>query len=200
MTRIRNTTSQLRQTGLTIVELMITLAVLAILLAIAIPSFEGLIASTRVSNATNELLAALAQTRSEAIRRGQRVTMCMSANGVQCTNAGNWDQGWIIFSDATRAGNVANVDAGETIILNNRVNFPGITIQGAPALPRYISFSSDGQSRTLAGVIQAGNIEVCSTSTALSDNNRARRLLINGSGQVIMTQPANINNGCPTPP
>lgn len=189
-----------RQAGLTMIELLITLAVLAIVLAIGIPSFEGLLASTRVTNATNELLSAFAQTRSEAIRRGQRVTMCISANGIQCTNAGNWEQGWIIFSDATRAGNVANVDAGEVIIQNNRVSLAGITIQGAAALPRYISFSSDGQSRTLAGAIQAGNIEVCSTSTALSDNNRARRLLINGSGQVIMTQPANITIACPTPP
>lgn len=189
-----------RQAGLTMIELLITLAVLAVVLAIGIPSFEGLLASTRVTNATNELLSAFAQTRSEAIRRGQRVTMCISANGIQCTNAGNWEQGWIIFSDATRAGNVANVDAGEVIIQNNRVSLAGITIQGAAALPRYISFSSDGQSRTLAGAIQAGNIEVCSTSTALSDNNRARRLLINGSGQVIMTQPANITIACPTPP
>jgi len=188
------------QAGLTMIELLITLAVLAIVLAIGVPSFEGLLASTRVTNATNELLSAFAQTRSEAIRRGQRVTMCMSANGIQCTNAGNWDQGWIIFSDATRAGNVANVDAGEVIIQNSRVSFAGITIQGAAALPRYVSFSSDGQSRTLAGATQTGNIEVCSTSSSLSDNNRARRLQINGSGQVVMTQPANINVACPTPP
>ena len=193
-------THQPRQDGLTMIELMITLAVLAVLLAIGIPSFEGLVASTRVTNATNELLSAFAQARSEAIRRGQRVTICISANGAQCTNAGNWEQGWIIFSDATRAGNVANLDAGETIIHNNRVSLAGTTIQGAAALPRYISFSSDGQSRTLAGAIQAGNIEVCSSSSSLSDNNRARRLLINASGQVIMTQPANINIGCPPPP
>ena len=75
MTRIRNITSQLRQAGLTMIELLLTLAVLAILLAVAIPSFEALIASTRVTNATNELLSALAQTRPEAIRRRQRVSM-----------------------------------------------------------------------------------------------------------------------------
>lgn len=200
MTCTTHIARRLRQTGLTMIELLITLAVLAILLAIGIPSFEGLMASTRVTNTTNELLSAFAQTRSEAIRRGQRVTICISANGIQCTNAGNWEQGWIIFSDATRAGNVANVDAGEIVIHNNRVSLTGITIQGAAALPRYISFSSDGQSRTLAGAIQTGNIEVCSTSSALSDNNRARRLQINASGQVVMTQPANINIGCPPPP
>lgn len=197
MTRVRNTSSQLRQTGLTIVELMITLAVLAILLAIAIPSFEGLIASTRVTNATNELLSALAQTRSEAIRRGQRVTICVSANSNQCTNAGTWSQGWIIFRDAARTGIVATP---QDILHVGNATANNIVIQGAAALPRYISFSSDGQSRTLAGATQTGNIEVCSTSTSLSDNNRARRLLINGSGQVVMTQPANINNGCPIPP
>jgi type IV fimbrial biogenesis protein FimT len=200
MTHISHNLARARQAGFTMVELLITLTVFAILLAIAIPSFQGLIASTRVTNGTNELLAALAQTRSEAIRRGLRVTMCMSANGLQCTNAGNWDQGWIIFTDTTRGGATANVDAGETIIYNSRVSFPNITIQGSAALPRYVSFSSDGQSRTMAGVVQTGNIEICSTSTSLSDNNRARRLQINGSGQVVMTQPANITNACPTPP
>lgn len=197
MTRIRNITSRLRQAGLTMIELLITLAVLAILLAIAIPSFEALIASTRVTNATNELLSALAQTRSEAIRRGQRVSMCMSANNTQCSNAGTWSQGWIIFRDAARTGVVATP---QDILHVGSTSANNILIQGAAALPRYISFSADGQSRTLAGVIQTGNIEVCSTSTALSDNNRARRLLINGSGLVVMTQPANITIACPPPP
>ncbi|WP_295006742.1 GspH/FimT family pseudopilin [uncultured Dechloromonas sp.] len=199
MTCTTHIAHRLRQTGLTMIELLITLAVLAILLAIGIPSFEGLLASTRVTNATNELLSAFAQTRSEAIRRGQRVTICISANGAQCTNAGNWNQGWIIFRDAARTGIVATP---ADILHVSSATANNIVIQGSAALPRFISFSSDGQSRTLAGAIQAGNIEVCSTSSALSDNNRARRLQINGSGQVIMTQPQNpgIPIGCPTPP
>lgn len=200
MTRFRPHLSRPWQQGLTMVEMMITLAIMAILLAVAIPSFQGLIASTRLTSLTNEFITALTQAKSDAVRRGTRVTICMSANGNQCNNAGSWDQGWIIFTDTTRAGNVANVDAGETILHVYRGGQAGIVIQGQAALPRYISFSSDGQSRTLVGAVQAGTIEVCSTSTALADDERARDLQINASGQVVLTRPIGINNGCPPPP
>jgi len=62
--------------GFSLVELMVTIAVLAILLAIGIPSFASLIASNRLTSATNELVAALQTARTEAIRRNVRVTVC----------------------------------------------------------------------------------------------------------------------------
>ena len=59
--------------GFTLVELMVTISVLAVLMAVGIPSFQGVIASSRVTTATNDFMATLAQARSNAIRRGGRV-------------------------------------------------------------------------------------------------------------------------------
>ncbi|MBS1144612.1 MAG: prepilin-type N-terminal cleavage/methylation protein [Proteobacteria bacterium] len=196
-----------KQSGVTLVELVIAIAIFAILLAMAVPSFESLIASTRVSTTTNDLLAALAQARSEAIRRGQRVTICASANGAQCANAGSWNQGWIIFTDGIPMGlpNAAPpnaiVDNGETILSVAPATPANIAIQGQAAVGQYVSFASNGQSRTIANATQTGTIEVCTTSQTISDLRRARDLIISASGQVIMQSPTlnPIPNNCPNP-
>ena len=69
--------------GLTLIELMVTLSVLAILATLAVPSFQRQIAAARLSEASNELLLATARARTEAIRLGQRVTVCKSSNGAK---------------------------------------------------------------------------------------------------------------------
>lgn len=63
--------------GVTLIELMVTVAVLAIVLGIGVPSFRGLILQQRISSSANEVLAGLASTRSEAIRRNTRFRFCL---------------------------------------------------------------------------------------------------------------------------
>ena len=190
----------LGQRGFTLTELMITLVVFAILLGIAIPSFESTIASSRLSAATNDLLGSLAHARSEAIRRGQRVTVCVSADGTTCAANGGWGQGWISFLDTTRAGAIASVDNANEVLLGSRAALPaGIMIQGNANAAQYVSFGSNGQSLSMAGATQVGTIRVCSTSTGLSDDKRARSLVINGAGRVTSQTINGIANLCPAP-
>ena len=190
------------QSGFTLIELIITLSILTILVTLAVPSFQNLIASSRISTTTNDFHASLAYARSEAIRRGQRVTVCVSTDGVQCALGGNWEQGWISFIDSTRVmGNpLATVDAGEVVLQVSPAAATGILIQGQAPVSQYVSFSADGQSRTMAGGIQTGTIEICSTSTALSNDTRARDLALNASGLVILRTILGITNTCPPPP
>lgn len=187
------------QTGLTLVELMITLVVLAIILAIAIPSFENTIASSRLAGVTNDLNGSLALARSEAIRRGQRVTVCNSNDGQQCAAAGNWGSGWIVFVDTTRAGNTANVENNEIIIRTASAVPAGIVVNGNANVAQYVSFSSDGQARLMNGAGQSGTLRVCSTSTSLDDNRRARNLPLSMAGLVTMQTVNGVPNGCPAP-
>jgi type IV fimbrial biogenesis protein FimT len=86
--------------GFTLIEMMITIVVLAILLGIAVPSFRNASLSGQLRSAANDFIATANFARSEAIKRGTPVTMCVSADGSSCA-AGGWEQGWIVLSGTT---------------------------------------------------------------------------------------------------
>jgi len=91
--------------GVTLVELMVTIAVAAILLAVAVPGFLQIVQSNRLTSATNEFMAAINFARSEAIKRGQSVWLCKTADGAACTLSGNeWETGWMAFLDTNKDG------------------------------------------------------------------------------------------------
>ena len=99
--------------GFTLVELMVVLAIVAILASLATPSFASLIQSTLMSSNVNTFLADMRFARSESIRRGGGVVMCRSdapeaANPVCGSDAGpgarGWVSGWIIFHDLDNDG------------------------------------------------------------------------------------------------
>lgn len=131
-----------RNRGFTLVELMIAITVLAVLAAIAFPNFQGTIRSNRVSTATNELIAALALARSEAIKNTRGAGVCPSDTGTGC--GGAWSQGWIVWSDAN--GNGA-FDAGETILRYGQAS-PKIVASAADGNP--IAFDARGLRRASA--------------------------------------------------
>ncbi|MEP6635054.1 MAG: GspH/FimT family pseudopilin [Luteimonas sp.] len=81
--------------GFTLIELMVVIAIVAILLAFALPSFEGTMRSNRVGTATNELMASFSLARSEAVRSARGGSVCASADGSIC--GGTWNNGWIVM-------------------------------------------------------------------------------------------------------
>ncbi len=103
--------SKQHNVGFTLVELMITLAVAAILATAAVPSFMSMIASNRVTSASNELVTALNLAKSEAVRSGQDTVLCKSGDGVGC--GGAWSDGWLLFNDANGDGKKGD---GEQVI------------------------------------------------------------------------------------
>ncbi len=102
-----------KQTGLTLVELLVTLAVATIVLAAGVVGFRGLVAQTRMSNAANSLIGHLQLARSEAIKRGVPVAVCPSSDGKTCL-AGDpviWTHGYIVVAMDRCTGGSSCVDA-----------------------------------------------------------------------------------------
>jgi type IV fimbrial biogenesis protein FimT len=92
--------------GFTIIELMVTIAVVSVLLSLAVPAFTDIVRNTRISNQTNLVVGALQYARSESATRGIPVSICAAnAQRTDCVTPGatatNWSNGWLIFTDRT---------------------------------------------------------------------------------------------------
>lgn len=86
--------------GFTLVELMVTIAIAAILLAMAVPSFTQLLANTREASAANSLVNAFQYARNTALRTGEPVTVCptASASAAACSASTDWNSGWGVIA------------------------------------------------------------------------------------------------------
>ncbi|SNS31996.1 type IV fimbrial biogenesis protein FimT [Noviherbaspirillum humi] len=126
--------------GLTMVEMLITVAVVAILLGVAVPAFHALIARQRIAAATSDLHAAILLARSEAIKRGQRVDLAPVGKD------GDWGAGWAVFIDVNRNG-VA--DAGDTVIQQHGALTPPLGLASAFTDSRrnYLAYQGSGRTR-----------------------------------------------------
>jgi type IV fimbrial biogenesis protein FimT len=105
--------------GFTIIELMVTVSLVAVLLGLAIPAFTDVIRNNRIANQTNAVVGALHYARGESATRGMPVSICArdattrDATRPTCLQASatatNWANGWIIFTD--RAGEIGELDS-----------------------------------------------------------------------------------------
>lgn len=87
------------QSGFTLVELLITITVASLLIAAALPAFDGLRREQMLRGAQHEFLATLHHAKQAAITKNRRVSLCPSADGAQCLKKGSWHRGWLIFVD-----------------------------------------------------------------------------------------------------
>jgi len=164
--------------GFTLIELLVTLAVVAVLLALAAPSFRVLVTSTSLTSQANEFLAALNFTRSEAVKRNVRVTMCKSTSGTACTTNGGWQQGWIIFVDGTD-GVVGVVDASDSVLRVRGALSGGNTLIGQAAVASLISYMPNGMAA------QYGRWDLCGLDQTVAGRDIT---LSSGSGYPAVTK------------
>lgn len=88
--------------GITLLELLVTLAIAAILIGLAVPSMVSFTKSKRNLAVQDNLTASFSYTRSEALTRGEPVAICASDDNDTCT--GTWADGWIVFQDDNADG------------------------------------------------------------------------------------------------
>jgi type IV fimbrial biogenesis protein FimT len=149
--------------GFTLVELLVSMAVLAALTAVAIPNLVQFGREARMSMLSNQFLADLANARSEAIKRGRRVVLCKSPDGVACTSSGHWSQGWLVFEDTNNNG---LREAAETRISVVEAQPPGWMVKGTFSGAHYVSYHPIGRSQLVSGAMQGGTLTICRTTAS----------------------------------
>ncbi len=135
-----------RTHGVSLIELVVTLAILAILAAVAAPSFITTLQGARISNGVNAMVGDLQLARSEAIQRGLPVSVCESADGSTCAAVNAWQHGWIVFADDNGSG---ARDEGEPLLRVRSALSGGTTFTSAQNASA-ITYGRDGFARNLA--------------------------------------------------
>lgn len=166
--------------GFTVVELLVVLAVAAILLGTAVPSLLAVSRSVKLSSATNSLFSSLVLARSEAAKRHARVALCKSADGSVCAKSGGWEQGWIIFHDANNNG---LREDGEQIVRHVQAMPRDMRLSGNLNVATYVSYAPTGETKLASGAFQAGTITLCNAS---SQGGAARQIVLSAAGRPRM--------------
>ncbi len=168
--------------GFTLVELLVVLAVGSILLAIAVPGYAFLVNAGRLATVTNDLVTALHLARSEAVKRGTRVTVCKTGNAgtpmPACDATANWHEGWLVFVDD---GTPGVIDTGDVMLrVQDTVHSAAIITTGVN-YSRYVSYLPNGGSRGLT--LPNGTIQICVSGNRrdIIINNMGRPRLFSGS-------------------
>jgi len=172
------------QSGFTLVELMVTLAVGATLVGLAVPGIRDFIRNNRLSGGVNDMLHSLQVARTEAIKRQNgNVVWCGTANPSAANPTCDYATlaGWIVFQDTN--GNWQH-DANEPVIERHDVLDSSITVK-TDAADRIVSYSPSGFANPAGARSPVGTILLCDSRgvVAAGSNSTARALFISATGR-----------------
>ncbi len=165
----------------TLVELVVALAIAAALAMLAVPAFHDWLAAYQLANHAKHLAESMTRARTEAIRRGDRVNLCKSADRQHCADDGRWDAGFVVYVDVDHDGRVG---ADEPLLGIDGPAPRGITIEANRPLEDYVSYTSLGRARMLNGALQMGTFTVCRSGQ------RALLVVLANSGRVRVERTA----------
>lgn len=175
------------QSGFTLLELMVVLAIAGVLFAVGIPAMGNFIRNSRITSAANDVMAALHFARSEAVKRRQPVTLCTSTSAVTdanptCANS-PFLTGWIAFVDLNQSG---QRDAGELVLLQHEAMNTQITARSSvtPFQVTYLlnGFALNPNAAQLVLCDERGNVPAAGELSA------ARGILVSVTGRAGVTR------------
>lgn len=167
-----------RSGGFTIVELLVTMAVLAIVLGLAVPSFNDMMLASKLRSVASEFAMSSRLARSEARNRNRDITLCVSTDGQTCTG-GAWTDGWIVFEDEDGDGAIDAANDREKLIHR------GARAPNGFALTEASAASSIMFSRTNFGGVPAD----LTVSRVAPPDPRKHRVCISATGSTSVKNP-----------
>ncbi|MHB1248389.1 MAG: GspH/FimT family pseudopilin [Polaromonas sp.] len=183
---------RLRMNGFSLIELMVVMVMVAILAAIAAPSFTVLLQNNRLAAASSALQVSLSLARSEAVKRGADARVTVAANGA----VGTWTNGWTVFVDRTTNANLGLGPAADSATVTR------LEVAGPPSAPvsfdqtfgalNYFSYNGQGRmiDATGAGVVNRSFWFFYGTSQKFC-------LIVNNTGRVRAAR-ADSSASCPS--
>ena len=172
--------------GFTLIELMVTLALVAVMMALAAPSFITFQRNSELTSTANSFLASLSAARAEAMKRQLR-TFVIPVDG------SNWSSGWVVFVDVnSNVSTTALSKDGSDIELSRIENLPSsITIDTTSATSfvhsgvKYVMFNGTGFMSLIGGGFPSGGAD----SLDFSNGSETRRVLASTAGRVRVCKP-----------
>lgn len=165
------------QAGITLIELVITVAILAILAGIAAPAFGQLAASQRMTTAVHTYMTSFNQARMRALSTSTQVVLCPSTNGIECTGGLNWHDGWLIYDDVNRN---RKLDATETVAARFDALPAGLSASTSKGRPQVL-FKPDGGAW--------GNPLTLTLCDLNGEKVHDRTIVVNNGGRIRTGQP-----------
>lgn len=177
-----NSASKQNTGGFTLIELMIAISVLAILLGIAVPSFNDATLSSKLGSYANNLVASASMARSEAIKRNAVVKLCASADGASCATTGGWEQGWMVACQTTDNA-VCDGSGPNWIVFQRQQAFPAgfRIIETSGTTVRSMDFMPTGVGSTQA------TFKICRGTPTVGTAQRAVTVSATGRASIART-------------
>lgn len=175
--------------GFTLIELVMTVFLGTTMLTLGTPMFTDVMLNNRMVTETNLLVSALNTARSEAIKRGERVTLCKSNDQTSCGDSSvNWEDGWIVFNDPNNTGVYDN--GTEELLLVSTGLESDSTLRVGTNFSAYVSYLPSGRSSGNGGV--SDTFRLCDERGA--EHGRAMR--INAVGRIWTAKQSELAFSC----
>jgi len=160
-----------REGGFTLIELMVTIGILAIVLSVGVPSYRGIVMDNRMASQANLFATSIKLARSNAVKYQRNATVCSSSNFdaavPTCSSNADWSNGWIVWVDKDRD---AATDANEIISVFGPVH------QASELKGSVSQFAYDGRG---FAVTAAGNLTLCDSRSGET----GRVIKVNATGR-----------------
>ena len=152
-----------KQNGFTLLELLTTVSVVAIILSMGVPSMTSLVRSNRIVAYTNDFVSSVHTARAEAVNNVVQVTVCKSDDQATCNNTASWNDGWIVFVDNDE-DEIRDLGGTPETLIRAREALEGANTLQSAAFDDWIAFRPNGLAIGSTG--NAGTFSLCNEAGA----------------------------------